>query len=148
MTNVKELFANLVELGQHPKENSDTITIMEKIGHFLDDAVSKIYKDLKKEGYGKSECSPLIAERLNIAKILRRAAKNWDGGYAMAGLLGHGDAFVLRDPAGIRPTYYYKDDEVVVMASERPVIQTVFNVEFDDVKELASWSCYNYKKIW
>ncbi|MEL0645374.1 amidophosphoribosyltransferase [Olleya sp. Ti.3.14] len=136
MTNVKELFKNLVDLGQHPKEYTDTITIMEKIGHFLDDAVSKIYKDLKKEGYGKHECSPLIAERLKIAKILRRAAKNWDGGYAMAGLIGHGDAFVLRDPAGIRPVYYYTDDEIVVVASERPVIQTVFNVEFDDVKEL------------
>ncbi|WP_299248961.1 amidophosphoribosyltransferase [uncultured Lacinutrix sp.] len=136
MTNVKELFSSLVELGQHPKEYTDTITIMEKIGHFLDDAVSKIYKTLKKEGYKKSECSPLIAERLNVAKILRRAAKNWDGGYAMAGMLGHGDSFVLRDPSGIRPAYYYKDDEVVVVASERPVIQTVFNVEFDDVKEL------------
>lgn len=136
MTNVKELFQNLVDLGQHPKEYTDTITIMEKIGHFLDDAVSKIYKELKKEGYGKHECSPLIAERLKIAKILRRAAKNWDGGYAMAGLIGHGDAFVLRDPAGIRPVYYYTDDEIVVVASERPVIQTVFNVEFDDVKEL------------
>lgn len=136
MTNVKELFNNLVELGQHPKEYTDTITIMEKIGHFLDDAVSKIYKKLKKEGYNKNECSPLIAERLNVAKILKRAAKNWDGGYAMAGLLGHGDSFVLRDPAGIRPTYYYKDDEIVVVASERPVIQTVFNVSFDDVKEL------------
>ncbi|APX98837.1 amidophosphoribosyltransferase [Lacinutrix venerupis] len=136
MTNVKELFGNLVELGQHPKEYTDTITIMEKIGHFLDDAVSKIYKKLKKEGYKKNECSPLIAERLNVAKILKRAAKNWDGGYAMAGLMGHGDSFVLRDPAGIRPAYYYKDDEIVVVASERPVIQTVFNVEFDDVKEL------------
>lgn len=136
MTNVKELFKNLIELGQHPKEYTDTITIMEKIGHFLDDSVDKIYKKLKKEGYSKSECSPMIAERLNVAKILRRAAKNWDGGYAMAGLLGHGDSFVLRDPAGIRPTYYYKDDEVVVVASERPVIQTVFNVAFDDVKEL------------
>ncbi|WP_290700969.1 amidophosphoribosyltransferase [Lacinutrix sp.] len=136
MTNVKELFANLLELGQHPKEYTDTITIMEKIGHFLDDAVSKIYKKLKKEGYKKNECSPLIAERLNVAKILKRAAKNWDGGYAMAGMLGHGDSFVLRDPAGIRPAYYYKDDEIVVVASERPVIQTVFNVEFDDVKEL------------
>ncbi|AUC82882.1 hypothetical protein [Lacinutrix sp. Bg11-31] len=136
MTNVKELFSSLVELGQHPKEYTDTITIMEKIGHFLDDAVSKIYKKLKKEGYKKSECSPLIAERLNVAKILKRAAKNWDGGYAMAGMLGHGDSFVLRDPSGIRPAYYYKDDEVVVVASERPVIQTVFNVEFDDVKEL------------
>jgi amidophosphoribosyltransferase len=109
---------------------------MEKIGHFLDDSVSKIYKKLKKEGYNKNECSPLIAERLNVAKILRKAAKHWDGGYAMAGLLGHGDAFVFRDPAGIRPAYYYKDDEVVVVASERPVIQTVFNVAFDDVKEL------------
>ena len=136
MTNVNELFDGLVELGQHPKEKADTITIMEKIGHFLDDAVSKIYKDLKNEGYNKNECSPLIAERLNVAKILKRASKNWDGGYAMAGLLGHGDSFVLRDPAGIRPAYYYKDDEVVVVASERPVIQTVFNVDFDAVKEL------------
>ncbi|MGE5944525.1 MAG: amidophosphoribosyltransferase, partial [Flavobacteriales bacterium] len=108
-----------------------------KIGHFLDDAVSKIYKEVKKEGYNKMEASPLIAERLNVAKILKRAAKNWDGGYAMAGLIGHGDSFVLRDPAGIRPAYYYKDDEVVVIASERPVIQTVFNVEYKDVKELA-----------
>ena len=136
MTNVKELFSNLIELGQHPKEYTDTITIMEKIGHFLDDAVSKIYKDLKKEGYNKRDASPQIAERLKVGKILRKAAKNWDGGYAMAGLIGHGDAFVLRDPAGIRPVYYYKDDEIVVVASERPVIQTVFNVDFDDVKEL------------
>ncbi len=136
MTNVTQLFNGLVELGQHPKEKADTITIMEKIGHFLDDAVLKIYKKLKKEGYSKSECSPLIAERLNIGKILKKASKNWDGGYAMAGLLGHGDSFVLRDPAGIRPAYYYEDEEIVVVASERPVIQTVFNVEFDDVKEL------------
>ncbi len=136
MTNVNQLFDGLVNLGQHPKEKADTITIMEKIGHFLDDAVLKLYKKLKKEGYSKSECSPLIAERLNIAKILKKSSKNWDGGYAMAGLLGHGDSFVLRDPAGIRPAYYYKDDEVVVVASERPVIQTVFNVAFDDVKEL------------
>ena len=136
MTNVKSLFKNLVEIGQHPKEYTDTITIMEKIGHFLDDTVSKLYKKLKKEGYTKMECSPLIAERLNLKKILTKAAKNWDGGYAMAGLLGHGDAFVLRDPAGIRPAFYYKDDEIVVVASERPVIQTVFNVDIDDVKEL------------
>jgi amidophosphoribosyltransferase len=136
MTNVDELFKGLVRIGQHPKEEVDTITIMEKIGHFLDDAVAKKYKQLKKEGFNKSECTPLIAERLNVAKILKRASKNWDGGYAMAGLLGHGDSFVLRDPSGIRPVYYYKDDEVVVVASERPVIQTVFNVDFDDVKEL------------
>jgi len=136
MTNVKELFKNLIDLGQHPKEYTDTITIMEKIGHFLDDSVSKIYKELKREGYNKNECSPLIAERLSVSKILKRAAKNWDGGYAIAGLLGHGDSFVLRDPAGIRPTFYYKDDEIVVVASERPVIQTVFNVKCEDVKEL------------
>ncbi|MGS2725809.1 amidophosphoribosyltransferase [Psychroserpens sp. BH13MA-6] len=136
MTNVNQLFDGLIKLGQHPKEKADTITIMEKIGHFLDDAVAKIYKKLKKEGYNKSECSPLIAERLNIAKILRKAAKNWDGGYAMAGLLGHGDSFVLRDPSGIRPAYFYEDEEIVVVASERPVIQTVFNVKFEDVQEL------------
>ena len=136
MTNVFQLFNNLVELGQHPKERADTVTVMEKIGHFLDDEVRKLYKKLKKEGYSKVEASPLIAERLNVAKILRKSAKNWDGGYAMAGLLGHGDSFVLRDPAGIRPAYYYQDDEVVVVASERPVIQTAFNVKFEDVKEL------------
>tara|TARA_R110000796_G_scaffold183498_1_gene299933 strand:+ start:66076 stop:67974 length:1899 start_codon:yes stop_codon:yes gene_type:complete len=136
MTNVDELFNNLVHIGQHPKEMADTVTVMEKIGHFLDDAVAKLYKQIKKEGFNKQEASPIIAERLNVAKILRRAAKNWDGGYAMAGLLGHGDAFVLRDPAGIRPTYYYQDDEVVVIASERPAIQTVFNVPFETIKEL------------
>src|SRR5690606_26747632 len=136
MTNVDELFDNLVQLGQHPKEMADTVTVMEKIGHFLDDAVAKLYKEIKKEGYNKREASPLIAERLKVAKILRRAAKNFDGGYAMAGLLGHGDAFVLRDPAGIRPVYYYQDDEVVVVASERPAIQTVFNVPFESVREL------------
>ncbi|WP_340076974.1 amidophosphoribosyltransferase [Leptobacterium sp. I13] len=136
MTNVSELFENLVSLGQHPKEKADTITVMEKIGHFLDDEVAKLYKQIKKEGHSKIEASPLIAERLNIAKILRKASKNWDGGYAMAGLLGHGDAFVLRDPAGIRPAYYYKDDEVVVIASERPAIQTVFDVDYDAIHEL------------
>ena len=136
MTNVSQLFGNLVDLGQHPKEKADTITIMEKIGHFLDDAVAKVYKDLKKEGYTKRECSPLIADRLNVAKILKKSSKNWDGGYAMAGLFGHGDSFVLRDPAGIRPAYYYMDDEIVVVASERPVIQTVFNVPYESVLEL------------
>jgi amidophosphoribosyltransferase len=136
LTNVNELFENLVDLGQHPKEKADTVTVMEKIGHFLDDAVAKIYKKLKKEGYTKAEASPLIAARLNIAKILRKASKNWDGGYAMAGLLGHGDSFVIRDPNGIRPAYYYTDDEIVVVASERPVIQTVFNVPFESIKEL------------
>lgn len=136
MTNVKQLFDSLVELGQHPKELADTVTVMEKIGHFLDDEVSDLYQDCKNEGYSKQEASPIISERLNIARILKRASKQWDGGYAMAGMLGHGDSFVFRDPAGIRPVYYYQDDEIAVVASERPVIQTVFNVEFDDVQEL------------
>ncbi|RZJ58240.1 MAG: amidophosphoribosyltransferase, partial [Flavobacterium sp.] len=136
MTNVTELFANLIELGQHPKELADTVTIMENIGHFLDDAVTDLYQDCKNEGFTKQEASAVIAERLNIARILKRASKQWDGGYAMAGLLGHGDSFVFRDPAGIRPAYYYQDDEIAVVASERPVIQTVFNVPFEKVQEL------------
>jgi len=136
MTNVTELFDNLVQLGQHPKELADTVTVMEKIGHFLDDAVAKLYRQIKKEGYNKMEASPLIAERLKVGKILKKAAKNWDGGYAMAGLLGHGDAFVLRDPSGIRPAYFFQDDEVVVVASERAAIQTVFNVKYEAVKEI------------
>jgi len=136
MTNNQELFDNLVKLGQHPKDKADGITVMEKIGHFLDDAVSKIYRKLKKEGVTKMKASALIEKRLNVSKILKKASKDWDGGYAMGGLIGHGDAFFLRDPAGIRPAYYFKNDEVVVVASERPVIQTVFNVNFKDVKEL------------
>ena len=136
MTNVTELFNSLVELGQHPKQMSDTVTVMEKIGHFLDEEVIDLYHECKTLGYNKREASPVIAEKLDVAKILKRASKNWDGGFAMAGLLGHGDSFVLRDPAGIRPAYYYMDDEIVVVASERPVIQTVFNVPFETIKEL------------
>jgi amidophosphoribosyltransferase len=136
MTNTNELFDNLIKLGMHPKEKADTVTVMEKIGHFLDDAVRKLYKKAKAKGLNKQEASPYIAENLNVAKILRKSASNWDGGYAMAGLLGHGDSFVLRDPAGIRPAYFYQDDEVIVVASERPAIQTVFNVPFEEVKEL------------
>ena len=146
LTNVDELFNNLVELGQHPKEKADTVTVMEKIGHFLDDAVAKLYQEIKEEGYTKREASPLIAERLNVAEILRKASKNWDGGYTMGGLLGHGDAFVVRDPAGIRPAYYYHDEEVVVIASERPAIQTVFHVPYNDVKELDPGSAIIVKK--
>lgn len=146
MTNVKELFENLVELGQHPKEMADTVTVMEKIGHFLDKEVMQLYQDCKAEGYSKREASPVIAERLDIAKILGRSAKNLDGGYAMAGLLGHGDAFVFRDPAGIRPAYFYQDDEVVVVASERPVIQTVFNVPFESVQEIDPGNALIIKK--
>lgn len=136
MTNNHVLFNNLVRLGQHPKDQVDTVTVMEKIGHFLDSEVAKLYKKLKKEGFNKLDASPEIVERLNVAKILKKSSKDWDGGYAMAGMLGHGDAFVIRDPAGIRPAYYYKDDEVVVVASERPVIQTAFNVPFEEVIEL------------
>ncbi len=136
MTNVNELFENLVKLGQHPKEKADTVTVMEKIGHFLDSEVRKLYKNLKSEGYNKQEASPHIVNKISVPKILKKSSKDWDGGYVMAGLLGHGDSFVLRDPSGIRPAFYYKDDEVVVVASERPVIQTAFNVKLGDVKEL------------
>ena len=146
MTNNQELFENLVKLGQHPKSKVDSVTVMEKIGHFLDDAVHKIYKDLKKEGFNKQEASPLIEKRLKISKVLKKASRDWDGGYAMAGLLGHGDAFVLRDPSAIRPVYYYKDDEVVVVASERPVIQTVFNTTFEEIKELEAGHSIVIKK--
>ena len=136
MTNVKDLFSNLVELGQHPKEYTDTITIMEKIGHFLDAQVRKIYKDLKKEGFTKSQCSPLITERIKVGKILKKSSKDWDGGYVIGGMIGHGDSFILRDPAGIRPAFYYKDEEVIVVASERPAIQTAFNLKLDDINEV------------
>ncbi|OAB31360.1 amidophosphoribosyltransferase [Flavobacterium fryxellicola] len=146
MTNVKELFQSLVELGQHPKEMADTVTVMEKIGHFLDDEVTDLYQECKNEGLTKREASPVIAERLDVAKILTRASKNLDGGYAMAGLLGHGDSFVFRDPAGIRPAYFYQDDEIVVVASERPVIQTVFNVPFDKVQEIEPGNALIIKK--
>jgi amidophosphoribosyltransferase len=135
MTNSSQLLEELIELGQHPKENTDTVTVMEKIGHFLDDQVEGLYQDLK-GSVSKKDASPLIAEKVDVQQILERAARSFDGGYAMAGLLGHGDAFVLRDPAGIRPAFYYQDDEVLVVASERPVIQTVFNVSIESVKEL------------
>ncbi|PQJ71911.1 amidophosphoribosyltransferase [Polaribacter butkevichii] len=136
MTNSKQMLEELIELGQHPKESTDTVTVMEKIGHFLEDEVGKLYQQAKKEGFNKRNASPFIEENLSLKKVLKRSSKNWDGGYAMAGLVGHGDAFVLRDPNGIRPTYFYEDEEVVVVASERPVIQTVFNVKIDDVQEL------------
>ena len=146
MTNVKELFQNLIDLGQHPKQMADTVTVMEKIGHFLDDEVTHLYKECKNEGYSKKDASPIIGERLNIQRILERASRNWDGGYAMAGLLGHGDSFVMRDPAGIRPAFFYEDDEIVVVASERPVIQTVFNIPFEKVQELTPGSAIIIKK--
>ncbi|HLG36341.1 MAG TPA: amidophosphoribosyltransferase, partial [Bacteroidia bacterium] len=120
LTNVDELFDQLVELGQHPKEKADTITVLEKIGHFLDEENEEQYRRFKMMGYGNKEISPLIGKHLNVQRILTRAAKNWDGGYTIAGMFGHGDAFVMRDPNGIRPAFYYRDDEVVVVTSERP----------------------------
>ena len=146
MTNNKELFDNLVLLGQHPKEMSDTVTVMEKIGHFLDNEVAKIYKNLKKQNVSKIEASPIIEESLDIPRILKKASEDWDGGFVIGGMLGHGDAFVIRDPAGIRPAFYYMDDEVVVIASERPVIQTVFNTNFKEIKEINPGDCLVVKK--
>jgi amidophosphoribosyltransferase len=136
LTNVDELFNKLIDLGQYPVETSDTVTIMEKIGHFLDEENERLYRKYKKQGLPKREISSQIARDLDIGKILKESAENWDGGYVIAGLLGHGDAFVMRDPSGIRPAFYYADDEVVVATSERPVIQTTFNVPLEAVHEL------------
>jgi amidophosphoribosyltransferase len=136
MTNVDELLEQLYELGQHPKEKADTVTVLEKIGHFLDDENQVLFDEYKKEGLSNVEITHKISEKLNIAKILRRSAKDWDGGYTISGIVGNGDAFVLRDPSGIRPAFYYADDEIVVAASERPAIQTAFNVQIKQVKEI------------
>lgn len=137
LTNVDELFGALVNIGQHPKEKSDTVTVMEKIGHFLDVENDRLYAEIKDENIAELEKYKLIAQRINIEQILKKASENWDGGYAMAGLMGHGDAFVLRDPSGIRPAYWYEDEEICVVASERPVIQTAFNLKAVDIKELS-----------
>jgi len=136
LTNVDELFNKLIDLGQYPTETSDTITILEKIGHFLDEENEELYRKFKEQGFGKREITFEIAKHLNVQKILRRSSKYWDGGYVIAGLFGHGDAFVMRDPSGIRPAFYYKDDEIAVVTSERPVLQTVLNVTIDNVHEL------------
>ena len=145
MTNVDELFGHLTDLGQHPKEKSDTITIIEKIGHFLDEENVSIYQKYRGD-FSKIEISKKIEEEINIQKILSNASKHWDGGYVMCGLLGHGDAFALRDPSGIRPAYYYCDDEIVVVASERPVIQTAFNINEKEIKEIDRGSALIIKK--
>jgi amidophosphoribosyltransferase len=136
MTNVDELLEQLYELGQHPKEQADTVTVLEKIGHFLDDENQTLFDEYKKEGLDNVQITHKISDGLNIGHILRRSAKTWDGGYAISGIVGNGDAFVLRDPAGIRPAFYYADDEIVVAASERPAIQTAFNIPFSKVKEI------------
>lgn len=136
LTNTDELFELLIDLGQHPIETSDTITILEKIGHFLDEENERLYQEFKQMGYQKREISNLIARHLDIQNILSKASRDWDGGYSIIGAIGHGDAFALRDPSGIRPAFYYKDSEVVVVASERPVIQTTFNVPFESISEI------------
>jgi len=136
MTNVDELFRKLVEYGQYPVETSDTVTVLEKIGHVLDQTNEELYRQFKEKGFSKEQSTQLIANSLDVQSILSRASRHWDGGYAIAGMFGHGDAFVLRDPNGIRPAYWYKDDEIVVAASERPVIQTAFNIPFEKISEL------------
>ncbi len=136
MTNVDELFQRLVNLGQHPKDYSDTVTVLEKIGHFLDEENQQLFRQYKNDGHSNYEISSLIADNLSIRKVLQESSRDFDGGYAMAGMVGHGDAFVYRDPWGIRPAFYYANDEVVVVASERPVIQTVMNVTTDEVQEV------------
>lgn len=136
LTNIDELLEKLMELGQHPVKTADTAIILEKLGSFVDREVEKVFKSYKLKGYTNSEISKLVEEELDIQNILVRAAKRWDGGYVMGGMLGHGDAFVLRDENGIRPCFYYYNDEIAVITSERPVIQTAFNVKINDVKEL------------
>lgn len=146
LTNTNELFNKLIELGQHPKAYTDTVTILEKVGHFLDEENQLLFRQYKNEGFTNKEISPLIEQNLDVQKVLERSSKDWDGGYAMIGLVGHGDAFVMRDPWGIRPAHYYCDDEIVVVASERPVIQTVMDVHFSEVKEVAPGEALIIKK--
>jgi amidophosphoribosyltransferase len=146
LTNVDELFDQLIELGQHPKEKADTVTVMEKIGHFLDREVDHLFGNYKSKGHSNKQITDLIASNLNIQKILSDAGKKWDGGYTMAGMFGHGDAFVLRDPNGIRPAYWYADEEVVVVTSERPQIQTAFNVPIEKIHELTPGCALIIKK--
>lgn len=136
MTNVDELLEQLFELGQHPKERTDTVTVLEKIGHFLDTENQILFDKYKTEGFSNEQISHQIAEHIDVASILRRSAKTWDGGYTISGIMGHGDAFVMRDPVGIRPAFYYQDDEIVIVTSERPAIQTAFNIPLESVKEI------------
>ncbi len=136
LTNVDELFDLLVSLGQSPTDYTDTVTILEKVGHYLDEENQLKFRQYKNEGFTSQEISPLIEDNLDVQKVLSNASRDWDGGYAIAGMFGHGDSFVMRDPWGIRPAYYYQDDEILVVASERPVIQTALNVRADDIKEI------------
>ncbi|MFM7769567.1 MAG: class II glutamine amidotransferase [Bacteroidota bacterium] len=146
LTNVDELFGLLVELGQHPKERTDTVTVMEKIGHFLDEENQRLFDMYHAQGYSNQQISDLIAKNIDLQKVLQRASKDWDGGFAMAGMLGHGDAFVYRDPQGIRPAYFYEDEEVCVVASERPPIQSAFNIPLESIKEIPAGCAYIIKR--
>lgn len=146
LTNVNDLFQILIDLGQHPRDVIDTVIMLENIGHFLDSENQKEFDRFKLQGYSNKYISELIADNLKVENILKESSKKWDGGYVIAGLIGHGDAFVMRDPWGIRPAYYYYDDEIAIVASERPVIQTVMNVEYEDVKELEAGSAIVIKK--
>ena len=146
MTNVEELVQTLIELGQHPKEKTDTVTVMEKIGHFLDEQNEVLFQQFKKEGFSHQEISQKIQSNIDLESILKPSAKRWDGGYLMSGLLGHGDAFVLRDPSGIRPGYYYADDEMIVVASERPAIQAAIGASFESIQEITPGSALIIKK--
>ena len=136
LTNVDELFNILIELGQYPKEYSDTVTMLEKVGHFLDVENQRLFDEYKSKGFSNVDITNQIGKNLDVANILEVASKRWDGGYTVAGMMGHGDLFAMRDPWGIRPAYYYHDDEVAIVTSERPAIQTAMNVTFDRVKEL------------
>ncbi len=146
LTNVDELFGHLLELGQHPKEKADTVTVLEKIGHFLDKENERLFKEFKNKKMSNEVISMMIGKNLDIKDILARSTKKFDGGYVIAGLLGHGDSFVMRDPNGIRPAHWYADEEVVVVASERPAIQTAFNVKYEDVKEITPGSALIIKR--
>ncbi|MDG2426328.1 MAG: amidophosphoribosyltransferase [Flavobacteriales bacterium] len=136
LTNVDELFDVLIDLGQHPKEKADTVTILEKVGHFLDTQVEQDFQRFKAEGHDRAAITRMIGDELDLGQVLARASELWDGGYVIGGMVGHGDSFIMRDAAGIRPAFWYEDDEITVAASERPVIQTAFNVRADQVQEL------------
>ncbi len=136
LTNVKKLFNQLVEIGQQPSEYADTVTMLESLAHFLDEENNALVAKLKKEKLSGKDITQYISENLDVNKILTKACKNWDGGYIVSGVIGHGDSFIIRDPSGIRPAFYYADDEIIVCASERPAIQTAFNLETHQLQEI------------
>ena len=146
LTNVDELFDVLIDLGQHPRERADTVTMLEKMGHFLDEEVQRNFTRFKLEGHSNQEITKLISENGSVENILKRSLRDADGGYVMAGILGHGDAFVVRDPNGIRPVFYYQDEEILVVTSEKPAIMTGFNIPYKAVKEIGIGNALIIKK--